>query len=287
MPELPEVETVRRGLVPIMEGSCIERIEVRRTDLRFGVPDDFAQRLEGRKLEKLGRRAKYLVGEFDDGTILLVHLGMAGRMLIDNYPKHYSAPKLSNSTNFTRKHEHIVFYLDSGAAVRFYDPRRFGLMVLTDRESFKNHQLIRHLGPEPLNHDFTGDVLARALCRKKTQIKAALLDQRVVAGIGNIYACEALFSAGISPRRIASNVKGLRASRLVQSIQNVLLQAIDAGGSSINDHLLPSGDLGYFQHSFNVYDRAGYACPKCNSDRLIKKIKQFGRSTFYCPNCQR
>ena len=287
MPELPEVETVRRGLVPIMEGYTIERIEVRRKDLRLAVPDDFAQCLEGRTLKKLGRRAKYLVGEFDNGTILLIHLGMSGRMLIDIDRKRYPTPKLSNSAYLTKKHEHIVFYLENGAAVRFYDPRRFGLMVLTDQAGLKNHQLIRHLGPEPLNNDFTGAVFSSALSKKKTSIKAALLDQRVVAGIGNIYACEALFHAGISPRRIACNVQGIRASRLVKSIRDVLLKAIDAGGSSINDHVSPSGDLGYFQHSFSVYGRAGHPCSKCDCVKPITSIRQSGRSTFYCPNCQR
>ncbi|MEE2661518.1 MAG: bifunctional DNA-formamidopyrimidine glycosylase/DNA-(apurinic or apyrimidinic site) lyase [Pseudomonadota bacterium] len=287
MPELPEVETVRRGLAPIMEGFAIERIEVRRNDLRVAVSDDFAPSLEGRTLKKLGRRAKYLVGEFDNGTILLAHLGMSGRILIDIDRGYNQTAELSNSAYLTKKHEHIVFYLENGATVGFYDPRRFGLMVLTDQAGFKNHQLIRDLGPEPINHDFTGAVLASALRRKKTSIKAALLDQRVVAGIGNIYACEALFLAGISPRRIASNVQGKRANKLAKSIRDVLLKAIDAGGSSINDHVSPSGDLGYFQHFFSVYGREGHPCPKSDCGRSIASIRQSGRSTFYCPNCQR
>ena len=227
------------------------------------------------------------MGEFDDGTILLVHLGMSGRMLIDIDRKDDPKAKLSNSAHLTGKHEHIIFYLENGATIRFYDPRRFGLMVLTDQAGFKNHPLIRHLGPEPIDQDFTGPVLARALKSKKTSIKAALLDQRVVAGIGNIYACEALFAAGISPRRLACNVQGKRANKLAKSIRDVLLEAIDAGGSSINDHVLPGGDLGYFQHFFNVYGRAGHLCPKCNCGKPIASIKQSGRSTFYCSNCQR
>ena len=287
MPELPEVETVRRGLAPIMEENAIERVEVRRNDLRLPVPRDFVPSLEGRTLKKLGRRAKYLVGEFYDGTILLIHLGMSGRILLDIDRKHYPTATLPNSPYIANKHEHIVFHLENGIIIRFYDPRRFGLMVLTDQAGLKNHKLIRHLGPEPIHHDFTGAVLASALRGRKTSIKAALLDQRVVAGVGNIYACEALFVAGISPRRIAGNVQGKRATTLAKSLRDVLLKAIDAGGSSINDHVSPSGELGYFQNFFSVYGREGYPCPKCDHGTSIASIKQSGRSTFYCPSCQR
>lgn len=219
MPELPEVETVRRGLAEVMEGRRVERVEVRRHDLRIPVPDDFALRLKGRTLEKLGRRAKYLVGEFDDGTVLLAHLGMSGRMIIET-PDDGAPASLENRLgNFVHdpgkhaRHEHIVFHVGNGTVIRFSDPRRFGLMTLTDRDSFAGHKLIRHLGPEPTGEDFTGPVLAARLKGKHTPIKAALLDQRVVAGVGNIYACEALYAAGLSPRRQASTVQGRQIGR--------------------------------------------------------------------------
>lgn len=287
MPELPEVETIRRGLARAMEGRRIENVEVRRSDLRLPVPVNFSERLKGRTLEKLGRRAKYLVGEFDDGTILLAHFGMSGRMMIDTTDDGNHIENANNSINVQKKHEHIVFYLGNGTVIRFCDPRRFGLMVLTDRNKIRNHKLIRHLGPEPTNKDFTGDILANALKGRKTPIKTALLDQQVVAGIGNIYASEALFEARISPRRAATNIQGQRAHRLAQSIRKVLIKAIDAGGSSINDHVAPSGELGYFQHFFNVYDRVGQSCLRPECGKKVRRINQSGRSTFYCGGCQR
>jgi formamidopyrimidine-DNA glycosylase len=293
MPELPEVETVRRGLAEVMEGRRVERVEVRRHDLRIPVPDDFDRRLEGRTLEKLGRRAKYLVGEFDDGTVLLAHLGMSGRMIIEA-PDDGAQESRSNKPGVFAhdpgkhaRHEHIVFHVGNGTVIRFSDPRRFGLMTLTDRESFADHKLIRHLGPEPTGEDFTGPVLAARLHGKHTPIKAALLDQRVVAGVGNIYACEALYAAGLSPRRQASTVQGLRADRLATAIRQVLGEAIAAGGSSLRDHVAPTGELGYFQHSFKVYGRSGEPCPGCDCGQSVQRIVQSGRSTFYCAKRQR
>lgn len=293
MPELPEVETVRRGLAEVMEGRRVELVEVRRHDLRIPVPDDFALRLKGRTLEKLGRRAKYLVGEFDDGTVLLAHLGMSGRMIIETPDDSAQASPENRPGNFVHdpgkhaRHEHIVFHVGNGTVIRFSDPRRFGLMTLTDRDSFAGHKLIRHLGPEPTGEDFTGPVLAAQLKGKHTPIKAALLDQRVVAGVGNIYACEALYAAGISPRRQASTVQGRRADRLAAAVREVLGEAIAAGGSSLRDHVAPTGELGYFQHSFKVYGRTGEPCPGCDCGQSVQRIVQSGRSTFYCAKRQR
>jgi len=288
MPELPEVETVRRGLAEVMEGRRVERVEVRRHDLRIPVPEDFDQRLQGRTLEKLGRRAKYLVGEFDDGTVLLAHLGMSGRMIIETPDDAVREPGgFAHDPGNHAKHEHIVFHVGNGTVIRYSDPRRFGLMTLTDRESFADHKLIGHLGPEPTGEDFTGAVLAARLLGKQTPIKAALLDQRVVAGVGNIYACEALYAAGISPRRQAATVQGRRADRLAKAIRDVLGEAIAAGGSSLRDHVAPTGELGYFQHSFKVYGRTGEPCPGCDCGQSVQRIVQSGRSTFYCAKRQR
>lgn len=288
MPELPEVETVRRGLAEVMEGRRFERIEVRRRDLRIPVPADFADRLQGRTLEKLGRRAKYLVGEFDDGMVLLVHLGMSGRMVIESPDDTGVQPgTFAHDPGRHSAHEHIVFHVGNGTVIRFSDPRRFGLMTLTDRDGLADHKLIRHLGPEPTGTDFTGPVLAARLKGKNTPIKAALLDQRVVAGVGNIYACEALYAAGLSPRRKAFTVQGARADRLAAAVREVLDDAIAAGGSSLKDHVAPTGELGYFQHSFKVYGREDEPCPGCDCGEAVRRMVQSGRSTFYCAKRQR
>lgn len=287
MPELPEVETVRRGLAQAMEGRRIEDIEVRRHDLRFPVPEDFAERLRGRTLLSLGRRAKYLVGTFDDDTVLLAHLGMSGRMVIETEQDRNMPGRFEHGTAAHDVHEHIVFRVGNGTIIRFSDPRRFGMMLLTDTKEYPSHRLIRHLGPEPTGEDFTGPVLAARLKGKKTPIKSALLDQRVVAGVGNIYACEALFDAGISPRRSAATVQGRRAARLADAVRAVLARAIEAGGSSLRDHVAPTGELGYFQHSFSVYGREGEPCPGCDCGKSIQRITQAGRSTFLCTKRQR
>lgn len=287
MPELPEVETVRRGLAQAMEGRRIEEIEVRRRDLRFPVPADFADRLRGRTLLSLSRRAKYLVGTFDDDTVLLAHLGMSGRMVIETAEDLNMPGRFEHGTAAHDAHEHIVFRVGNGTIIKFSDPRRFGLMLLTDKSAYPSHRLILHLGPEPTGEDFTGPVLAARLKGKKTPIKSALLDQRVVAGVGNIYACEALFAAGISPRRSAATVQGGRAVRLADAVRAVLARAIDAGGSSLRDHVAPTGELGYFQHSFSVYGREGEPCPGCNCGKSVQRITQSGRSTFLCAKRQR
>lgn len=285
MPELPEVETVRRGLAAAMEGRRIEAVEVRRRDLRVPVPDGFAERLRGRTLVRLGRRAKYLVGRFDDDTVLLAHLGMSGRMRIED-PGGGAEPGGADPGRHGA-HEHVVFRVGNGATVRFSDPRRFGLMTLTDEDGLRDHPLIRNLGPEPLSDGFTGPALAARLEGRRVSVKAALLDQRVVAGVGNIYACEALHEARLSPRRTAATIRGARADRLAGAVRKVLLDAIEAGGSSLRDHVAPGGELGYFQHSFKVYGRDGEPCPTRDCGAPIRRIVQAARSTFYCGACQR
>ena len=276
MPELPEVETVRRGLARVMEGRRIDGVRVARRDLRRPLPADFERRLAGRTVIRVGRRAKYLIIELDDGTVVLAHLGMSGRMMIDN-----GAP------GRTADHEHVVFVLGNATMIRYADPRRFGLMDLARRETLDEHALLAHLGPEPTSESFDGPTLARLLANRRTPIKAALLDQRVIAGLGNIYVCEALYTAGISPRRLAANVGAARAARLAGAIRTTLAEAIEAGGSSLRDHVAPDGELGYFQHRFKVYDREGEPCPGCTCDGVIRRIVQSGRSSFYCPERQR
>lgn len=283
MPELPEVETVCRGLVGVLEGRRLARVDVRRKDLRIPFPPFFAETLQGRRVEKIWRRAKYILMDLDDGQVLITHLGMSGRMTLDKR----GAP--------LAKHDHVIFTTDRGAEIRFNDPRRFGLMTLAKRAELDSHKLFRHLGPDPLTPDFTPALLSAALKGRKTPIKAALLDQRIVVGVGNIYACESLYRAGIAPTRKAGTVAGERAARLVPAIKAVLNQAIAAGGSSLRDHVQPSGELGYFQHSWNVYGREGESCA-CLGKRgamngnkgkgVVRRITQGGRSTFYCARCQ-
>ncbi len=284
MPELPEVETVRLGLVPVLAGRRLARIAVNRPDLRIPFPPDFAARLKGRRVAELVRRAKYILVRFDDGgDSLLIHLGMSGRMAVEG-------PGLANAPRTPSPHDHVVMETDAGGRVVFNDARRFGLMTLIAPGEEARHPLLAGLGPEPLDDAFTADVLARALRGRASPIKAALLDQRVVAGLGNIYVCEALYRSGISPRRCAGTVQGERARRLHGAIRSVLAEAIKAGGSTLRDHRRPDGELGYFQHSFAVYGREGEACPSCDSPQAcggIQRINQSGRSTFFCPTRQR
>ncbi len=279
MPELPEVETVCRGLAPAWEGRRFLRVEARRPDLRFPLPLDMSARLEGRRVERIARRAKYILVHLDDGTVLIAHLGMSGRFLIDDEP----VPP--------GRHDHVIFTVEGGPVVRFNDARRFGMMDLTDLASLDQHRLLAGLGPEPLSNDFNGPVLAAALKGRNTPIKAALLDQKVVAGIGNIYACEALFHAGLSPRRKAATVQRRRAERLAASVRAVLTEAIAAGGSSLRDYVRPNGELGYFQHRWAVYGREGEPCPGCDCapgpGEGVRRIVQSGRSTFFCSRRQR
>jgi formamidopyrimidine-DNA glycosylase len=288
MPELPEVETVRRGLAPVMEGQHFADVEVRRGDLRWPLPKGFARTLRGKTVEGLGRRAKYLLADLSSGDVLLMHLGMSGSFRVgkDSAPGKYYHER-SKST----AHDHVVFHMSNGATVTFNDPRRFGSMKLVRRSELADEPLLRALGPEPLGNEFDAAMLAKACAGKKTSLKAALSDQRVVAGLGNIYVCEALFRAGLSPKRQASTVADRqgkpneRAQRLVDAIRAVLMDAIEAGGSSLRDHRRADGSLGDFQHKFQVYDREGAPCPSCKGK--IKRIVQAGRSTFYCPSCQK
>jgi formamidopyrimidine-DNA glycosylase len=288
MPELPEVETVRRGLAPAMEGERFDKVEVRRGDLRWPLPKGFAQRLHGKLVEGLGRRAKYLLADLSSGDVLLMHLGMSGSFRVG---KNSTPGSYYHGRSKRTAHDHIVFHMSNGTTVTFNDPRRFGSMKLVPRARLEQEPLLRALGPEPLGNEFNAAMLAKACAGKKTSLKAALSDQRVVAGLGNIYVCEALFRAQLSPRRQASTIADRnggpneRAERLVEAIKAVLMDAIEAGGSSLRDHRRADGSLGDFQHNFRVYDREGEPCPHCKGK--IKRIVQVGRSTFYCPSCQK
>jgi formamidopyrimidine-DNA glycosylase len=285
MPELPEVETVRRGLAPVMEGYVLTHVEARRPDLRFPLPDGFAKRLAGRRVERLRRRAKYLLADLDGGEVLLMHLGMSGRFTIGGAQIGEFTHSAATTADGFGAHDHIVFETSAGARIVYADHRRFGMMDLFGHN--EGHKLIDALGPEPLGAEFTCAALAARLEGKRTPIKAALLDQSIVAGLGNIYVCEALHRSGISPKRLAHRVDAKRCVTLVPEIRAVLQEAIDAGGSTLRDFRQAGGDLGYFQHSFRVYDREGEACPTRGCGGTIKRIVQSGRSTFYCAKCQR
>jgi formamidopyrimidine-DNA glycosylase len=301
MPELPEVETVRRGLQPVMEGSKIVKAETRRKDLRFPFQKDFVTRLTGQTVTGLGRRAKYLMADLASGDVLLMHLGMSGSFRVLKEEDEKTPGQFHHPRSGDRTHDHVVFHMSSGAAVVFNDPRRFGYMKIIARNALEHEPLLRGLGPEPLGNEFDAAMLARSCANKKTSLKAALLDQRVVAGLGNIYVCEALYRAHLSPRRLAATLatktgqrKGVtggeptdHARRLVAAIHAVLNQAIKAGGSSLRDHRQTTGELGYFQHSFQVYDREGEKCQTAGCSGIVKRFTQNGRSTFWCPKCQK
>ncbi len=282
MPELPEVETVRRGLEPVLVGNAFARVEQRRADLRFPLPKDFGMRLSGRRVEALDRRAKYLLARLDDGEVLVMHLGMTGRFSI-NGPATKPPPK----------HEHIVFHLGDGTAVRYSDARRFGLMDLVPAATLDSHALFKGLGVEPLSEALTPEWLAARLKGKANSIKAALVDQKLIAGLGNIYAGEALYRAGVSPLRLAGSLATKsgkptkKTEALVAAVKAVLDDAIKAGGSSLRDYKRADGTLGEFQHRFKVYDREGKPCPRKGCGGTVRRIVQGGRSTFYCPTCQR
>jgi formamidopyrimidine-DNA glycosylase len=281
MPELPEVETVRRGLAPAMEGRRFQRVETRRADLRFPLPSRFAERLAGARVERLARYAKFLAAELSTGEVLIMHLGMTGRFTLAGTVQgqfHHGGGGLAG-------HDHIVFHMQDGACITYNDPRRFGFMELWPAADFGAYPRLTGLGPEPLSNRFSPAYLDEALSGKTAPVKAALLDQKVVAGLGNIYVCEALFRAGISPRRLSRTIPGRRALRLAPAINAVIAEAIEAGGSSISDFAAADGALGYFQHRFDVYDREGAPCKTCAAP--IRRIVQSGRSSFYCPACQR
>lgn len=282
MPELPEVETVRRGLLPVMEGACIARAEVNRPDLRWPFPDRMADRLTGRKVTALRRRSKYILADLDSGETLLVHLGMSGRMLISgaqlgSFHHDHPAPQ---------KHDHVVLHLGNGARITFNDARRFGAMDLMPTDRADQHLLLKDLGPEPFGNDFNGPYLAGRLKGRKTPIKAALLDQRIVAGLGNIYVAETLFRARISPLRLAGELAESQVFGLVPVIREVLAEAIEAGGSSLRDFRQANGELGYFSKHFQVYDREGDPCETPGCTGTVTRSVQSGRSSFWCPTCQ-
>ncbi|MEL7263055.1 MAG: bifunctional DNA-formamidopyrimidine glycosylase/DNA-(apurinic or apyrimidinic site) lyase [Pseudomonadota bacterium] len=282
MPELPEVETVRRGLTPAMEGAVIAQADVNRPDLRWPFPADMAARLTGARVERLRRRSKYILVDLDTGETLLIHLGMSGRMLISGDP----LGQFVHDHPAPEKHDHVVLHMDNGARITFNDPRRFGAMDLMATATAEHHKLLAVLGPEPLGNDFNEAHLIDAFRGKNTPVKSALLDQRIVAGLGNIYVCEALFRCGISPTRKAGRIATRRTGALVPIIRQVLAEAIEAGGSSLRDFRQADGELGYFQHRFDVYGREGEPCRTEGCARHVERIVQSGRSSFYCRSCQ-
>jgi len=293
MPELPEVETVRRGLAPVMEGARFVKVEANRPDLRRPFPKDFVKRLTGKTVTGLGRRAKYLLADLSSGDVLMMHLGMSGSFRVATDGRAKTPGKFHHPRSQARAHDHVVFHMSSGTQVIFNDPRRFGLMLLVPRAELAEHPLMREVGPEPLGNAFDATMLARACAGKKTSLKAALSDQKVVAGLGNIYVCEALHRARLSPKRRASTLATRsgapteHAERLVEAIKAVLNDAIAAGGSSLRDHRRTDGELGEFQHNFRVYDREGQRCVTPGCPGTVKRIVQGGRSTFFCPTCQK
>lgn len=289
MPELPEVETVRRGLVPAMERKRIEKVELRRKDLRWPFQKDFAARLTGKTVTSLGRRAKYLLIDLSSGDVLIAHLGMSGSFRVGEETQ----GEFHHPRSKALAHDHVVFHMSGGAVVTFNDPRRFGFMRIVARAKLDEEPALRILGPEPLGNEFGAEALARSCAGRKTSLKAALSDQKTVAGLGNIYVCEALHRSHLSPKRRAATIAerngkpNARADALADAIKAVLNDAIVAGGSSLRDHRQTSGELGYFQHSFRVYDRAGEPCPTRGCKGTIHRIVQGTRSTFYCPVCQK
>jgi formamidopyrimidine-DNA glycosylase len=306
MPELPEVETVLRGLEPVLTGRVLARVEQRRPDLRRPLPERFAERLTGRRVEGLSRRSKYLLIGLEGGETWIIHLGMSGRILVDasGAPPPHPSPRRGEGgaqpgrqgqkvgevhrvTPTPGKHDHVIVTTDRGAVITYNDARRFGMMDLWPTADLDQHPLLAGLGPEPLGNAFNGAALAGSLAEKRTPIKAALLDQRIVAGLGNIYVCEALHRAGIGPKRVAGSISRPRIDRLAGEIVATLSDAIAAGGSSLRDYRRADGELGYFQHSFRVYDREGVPCPTSGCTGTVRRIVQSGRSTFHCAKCQR
>jgi formamidopyrimidine-DNA glycosylase len=286
MPELPEVETVRRGLQPALEGRRLVRVQARRPDLRFPFPDGFVQRLTGAVVERIDRRAKYLLARLDGEETLVMHLGMTGRFEIEGADR--SKPgRFRQAASTDDKHAHVLFETDEGGLITYYDPRRFGFMGLVETATLEQHPWFAGMGPEPLGPDFSAAHLADALKGKSQTIKVTLLDQRIVAGLGNIYVCEALHRARIAPRTPAGKISRGRLQLLVDAVRIVLAQAIEAGGSTLRDYAAADGALGYFQHSFCVYGREDEPCPREGCGGVIRRIVQGGRSTFFCPVCQR
>lgn len=287
MPELPEVETVRRGLAPAMEGRRILAVRANRPDLRFPFPQAFEQRLTGTRVERLDRRAKYLLARLGSGETLLMHLGMSGRFTIEAADLSRQPGDFVHAPGANPVHDHVVFQIEDGVTVTYNDPRRFGFMTLFATGEEEAQPFLAGLGPEPDSNAFSGAYLSERLTGRKTPVKAALLDQRVVAGLGNIYVCEALWRAQISPRRLANSVAGVRAERLAPAVRAVIAEAIAAGGSTLRDFAGADGALGYFQHRFDVYGREGEPCRREGCGGTVQRIVQSARSSFFCPACQR
>lgn len=294
MPELPEVETVRRGLEPALVGARLDRVEQRRADLRVPFPEKFAERLQGQEVVALGRRAKYLLADLASGEVLVMHLGMTGRFFVAAGDGRAREPgDFYREVARDQAHDHVLFRLSTGATVIYNDARRFGLMILVPRATLFEHPLFKGLGIEPLGNTLDGTALARLFAGRSAPLKAALLDQRLVAGLGNIYVSEALHRAGLSPRRSAgtlakrSGKAAAGAERLASAIRTVLTEAVEAGGSTLRDYARTDGSPGYFQHAFRVYDRAGEPCPRPGCRGIVARIVQSGRSTFFCSRCQR
>lgn len=286
MPELPEVETVRRGLQPALEGARLARVEARRPDLRFPLPDGFVQRLTGARIERLERRGKYLIAPTDRGESLIMHLGMTGRFTVEGQGRVIRPGEFVMASEPDPKHAHVVFETEPGDVITFHDPRRFGFMGLADSAAVDEHPWFAGMGPEPLSDAFNGAQLLAAFKDRRQGPKTLLLDQRVVAGLGNIYVCEALHRAKISPFKPAGRIPKAKVEALVPIIKEVLAEAIEAGGSTLRDYAGADGALGYFQHNFQVYDREGHPCPRPTCSGVIRRQVQAGRSTFYCPVCQ-
>lgn len=297
MPELPEVETVRRGLQPVMEGALIEKVEQRRPDLRFPFPPDFRKQLEGRTIRSLGRRAKYLIFHLDRDPVLICHLGMSGSFRVEAGEGGGIVGEFHHERSKAAAHDHVVFHLrdkdGARAVVVFNDPRRFGFMLFSDEARLNEHPMLAGLGLEPTGNALDGAFLNRLFAGRKAPLKAALGDQRLIAGLGNIYVCEALWRARLSPTRAAGSIASARqpstkrADELAQAVRSVIAEAIAAGGSSLRDYVRTDGSLGYFQHSFDVYDREGEPCRRAGCGGTVSRIVQSGRSTFYCRTCQR
>lgn len=294
MPELPEVETVRRGLQPFMEGALIERVEQMRPDLRFPFPDHFAERLAGRRVTALGRRAKYLTMHVDDGLTIISHLGMSGSFRIETDEETDSPGAFHHERSKNTSHDHVVFHLTrsegrGAARIIYNDPRRFGFMLFAEDGTLDTHPLLKNLGVEPTGNVLSGKILASLFRGRRTPLKAALLDQRLIAGLGNIYVCEALWRSGLSPMRAAGAIAEDRAimERLASDIRTVIAEAIAAGGSSLKDYIQADGALGYFQHSFSVYGREGQPCRNKACSGMVERAVQAGRSTFFCASCQK
>ncbi len=293
MPELPEVETVRRGLEPALVGARFTKVVQRRPALRFPFPERFAERLEGQEVKALGRRAKYLLADLSSGEVLIMHLGMSGRFLVTKGEETRMPGEFHHELGGVGAHDHVTFKLSNGASVTYNDARRFGFMDLVPRPEIETCRHFAGMGIEPLGNELSGETIAALFAGRRTPLKAALLDQRLIAGLGNIYVCEALFRTGLHPEAPAGSLATRagrptrRAHQLAEVIRDVLSEAVQAGGSTLRDHAQVDGSLGYFQHSFRVYDREGEPCvtPECTG--TVARLVQSGRSTFYCPVCQK